>query len=60
VVAAVRRDPNSWRYGLHPADPEYSEPPAQAEEDDESPADDYDDTDPRNHGPMHYTPPSER
>lgn len=52
----MRRDPNAWRYALHPMDPEYSDPPEPAEEDDEPPADDFDESDPRNHGPKHYTP----
>lgn len=51
-----RANPNAWRYLLDPRDPDYLEPPEHEEEEPEAPADDYDDSDPRNHGPRHYSP----
>lgn len=50
---------NAWRWSLHPMDPDYDDPPTE-EEEPADPVDDFDDTDPRGHGPMHYCPPGER
>ena len=51
-----RANPNAWRYQLDPRDPDYLEPPEHDQEEPEEPGADYDDIDPRNHGPKNYIP----
>jgi hypothetical protein len=50
---------NAWRWSLDPRDPDYDDPPTE-EEEPADPVDDFDDTDPRGHGPMNYCPPGDR
>lgn len=51
----VHRNPNAWRFNLDPRDPDYLEPPEEAEEDPEEPDEPVYD----HNGPYHYVPPYE-